>query len=307
MSAAEDIKLDIEDLISAVDKRWRKKIHLRDLDESKLLARSGDAMIGIANDADPTLLLDLALNSGLKHVCQFSNLHLERELNTSASMLVNPAGFLNHPIATILIPTQARGKIEKSLKEFEVKFSKASEKYQMLARLDQYLRKYIRAGSLIDEIKSVADELFTNAVYNAPYSNNETDDLNGIDRTDSSMEMPNGHQGVIFAGTLNQQIVVGCQDPFGSLKIEKLLNRILKCYQDGVASTMRIDGSGGAGIGSFMVYNTAASYYVGVQPGHSTTVCCSLPINMSGKKRGQIPKNIHIFEIKGGVNESIQS
>ncbi len=300
MSAAEQMNYNIEDLISAIDKRWREKVELRDLDEKLFIARAGDAIIGIASDADPTLLLDLALNSGLKHVCQFSNLHLERELNTSASMLISPEGFLHHPLSTILKPTLANIRTEETLKQFEVKFSKAIEKQNILSLLEGYLGQHIRAESLIDEIKSVADELFTNAIYNAPFSDQKTGDLNEMDRTDSSVKMPDGNEGVIFAGTHDKQIVIGCRDPFGSLKIDNLLDRILKCYQEGVANTMRMDGKGGAGIGSYMVYNTAASYYVGVQPGCSTTVCCSLPINMSSRKRGQIAKNMHFFEIRGG-------
>ena len=300
MSAAEDMTYNIEDLISAIDERWREKIELKDLDEKMLIARSGEAIIGIASDADPTQLLDLALNSGLKHVCQFSNLHLERELNTSASMLVSPEGFITHPLSTILSPTLATDKNEQGLRQFEMKFSKAAEKQELLAKLDEFLRQHIRADSLIDELKSVVDELFTNAVYNAPFTDHSTGDLNEMDRTDNTVAMPAGNEGVIFAGTLDKQIVVGCTDPFGSLKIEGLLRRILKCYEDGVANSMRMDGKGGAGIGSYMVYNTAASYYVGVEPGISTTVCCSLPTNMSSRKRGQIAKNMHFFEIKGG-------
>lgn len=300
MSAAEDMTYNIEDLVSAIDERWRKQIQIKDLDEKMSIAHSGGAIIGIASDADPTLLLDLALNQGLNHICQFSNLHIERELNTSASMLVKPEGFLTHPLCTILQPTLANDKNEKNLKQFEVRFSKASEKKQMLDELEKYLRTIIKAESLIDELKSVADELFTNAVFNAPFSRVATGITEEIDRSDSSIVMPNGKSATMFAGVQDKQIVLGCSDPFGSLKIPGLLQRILKCYQDGVANSMRMDGKGGAGIGSYMVYSTSASYYVGVQPGSATMVCCSLPLNMSSRKRGQIAKNMHFFEIKGG-------
>ena len=78
----------------------------------------------------------------------------------------------------------------------------------------------------------------------------------------------------------------------------KLFKKIKSCYDTSVAANMNMSGGGGAGIGSFMVFNSAASYYAMVEAGQCTLVCCSVPLKMSSKARALLPKNLH-FIVKG--------
>ncbi|MCB0407013.1 MAG: hypothetical protein KDD34_02350 [Bdellovibrionales bacterium] len=300
MSAAPVINYSVEDLTKLLDQKWQGQVELYDIDASTVLMSSPNkAVIGVSNSSDPTRLLNLAIDKGLSQICQFSNLQIEREMNTSASMLISPKEFIKYPVSTILNPLHASQKEEKKLITWNIQFSKASEKSQTLHQLDEFLRQHIKAETLISDIKVIADELFTNAIYNAPYINTREGSQVLIDRTDLSAQMHPGDFGHIFAAVKDNNLVIGCKDPYGSLLLTKLLKRILKCYRNGVASMMKM-GTGGAGIGSYMVYNSSASYYVGVQKNQATVVCCSLPINMSSRRRESIAKNMHFFEIDGG-------
>jgi hypothetical protein len=119
----------------------------------------------------------------------------------------------------------------------------------------------------------------------------------GKGRTDSSVEMQNPFKGQLFAGVLDDRLGIGCRNPFGSLQLKPLLNKMQKCYGDGVGESINM-GPGGAGIGSFLVFNTGSSYYVAIVKGEATVLSISVPINMSARKRGELPKNLHFFEIK---------
>lgn len=300
MGAAQEIILNIQELAQNIDTKWQGRVELRDIDGTHVLAEPDKAVIGVACDKQPTQLLEMALNQGLKQMCQLSSLQLERELNTSASMLVDPMSFIKHPLATIMNPLDVSQAKEDELRKYQFRFSKARQKNEVLQSLVDYLSQHVKAESLIQDVRGIADELFTNAIYNAPFAGSDSHPSMAKDRTDMSIEMPSGFEGQLFAGIRENQIVIGCHDPFGTLRVKSLLKRILLCYQQGVADTMVMEGKGGAGIGSYMVYNSSASYYVGIVKNQATVVCCSLPTNMSSRKRGQIAKNMHFFEIHGG-------
>lgn len=300
MGAAPKVILSLQELADALDIKWRDRVKLYEIDNSQFIPESGKVVIGVASDKEPTQLLELAIAQDLEQICQVSSLNLERELNTSASMLMDPKSFISFPLSTIFAPLHVNQSTETEIRQFRFQFSKASQKNDALHGLGDYLSQNIKVESLIQDIRAIADELFTNAVFNAPFAGSGSHPSFAKDRTDLSIEMPKGFEGELFAGVRDNQVVIGCRDPFGTLRVQNLLKRILLCYKQGVADSIMMEGKGGAGIGSYMVYHSTASYYVGVMRGFSTVVCCSLPTNMSSRKRGQIAKNIHFFEIHGG-------
>lgn len=300
VGAAPNYLLSIEDLVEAIGMQWRGQVVLKDIGLGASFKKMGkDPVIGISDDTDPTNLLRLAINQNLNHVCQVQNLKIERELNTSASMILNPENFIKFPISTILSPLESGVSKEKELTHFNFSFSQSGEKIKALGSLNNELRKSINSESLRSDIHIIADELFTNAVYNAPLVGGDNKKLKIKARTATNVSMDKGSSANLFLGFDESQLVIGCKDPFGSLRLQTLLPRILECYEKGVADSMR-QGPGGAGIGSYMVYNASASYYVGIIRGQATVLCCSMPLKMSSRKRSQIPKNLHFFEINGG-------
>jgi hypothetical protein len=84
------------------------------------------------------------------------------------------------------------------------------------------------------------------------------------------------------------------KDQYGTLNIEKLIERIKLCYIHNPKSQINF-GPGGSGIGTFMIFDSCTSLYVAVQRGICTTVCCTFATKLSARKRNQIPKNIHLL------------
>jgi hypothetical protein len=82
---------------------------------------------------------------------------------------------------------------------------------------------------------------------------------------------------IFFLSDDFERIVIGCCDRYGSLKIPALLNRVKLCYENSIADMINYS-AGGAGIGTYIVLEKVTSFYVGVQTGVSTLVCCAFPL-----------------------------
>jgi hypothetical protein len=74
------------------------------------------------------------------------------------------------------------------------------------------------------------------------------------------------------------------------------LARIDECMKKGVAKSIQ-NGPGGAGIGSFLIFNASTSFYLGVDRGRKTTVGCALPIAGRAREDYSLPKNLHILVV----------
>ena len=289
----------IAELCETIDERWREKIMIYDKQPDRSKPYCIGANICLTEENDPQEVLDSAVNQQIDNMVQKGSPDLQNEVKTSAMMVVEPMNFINFPVSAILAPNNACKDQEAELAGFRYEFSKANEKVDCLTKFREFLSQHPKSANHMSELVSAADELFTNAVFNAPFVSLETNENPGKDRADNTIEMGSNFKGVLFAGVHNDRLVVGCKDPFGTLQLKPLLTKIQNCYRDGVAESMNL-GPGGAGIGSFLVFNTGSSYYVAIVKGEATVVSISVPINISARKRSQLPKNLHFFEIEQG-------
>jgi hypothetical protein len=239
----------------------------------------------------------MAMAHGALHICQSGNPYFEKDLNTSAMLLNDEAAFSHYPAASILCPHEANSQKEASLILMNYIFDRVSQKQDLLTKLESTLAGTSASSSIRADILLIADELSTNAIFNAPFV--DLDNTNpGASREDQGVKMHDGRSARFFIAADSERFVVGCCDPYGTLNLNKMLGRIKDCYDSGVSANIRMAGSGGAGIGSFMVFNSAASYYVDVAVGKHTMVCCTLPIKMSNRARQEMPKNLHFIKKK---------
>jgi len=282
MSAAKKMS-DIKKHKDKVDEQWRESADWNS--------------VAIRDEAKPAEILKLVLENGFMHVCQEKHPYFESDLNSSGLMLSNTDQFVNFPASSILAPKEVSPEKEQSLIKFEYNFSRASEKSEILKKMEEALVQTASSGTIRSDILLIADELSTNAIFNAPFVDLENTN-SGASREDSSVHMSDGKSAKVFLAADESRLLIGCRDPYGTLNIDKLLTRVKSCYDNSVAANMNMTGSGGAGIGSFMVFNSAASYYVAVSEGKYTIVCCVLPMKMSNRARQELPKNLHFIKIK---------
>lgn len=247
--------------------------------------------IAVREKIFPGEVMNEALGQKVSHICQTSHPYFVEDLNVAAVMLGCPDIFRQNPVSSILntASTDFRQLDQKIIFEFE--FNAAKQKSQTLQGVENALIKKSVPASIVSDAVIVADELFTNAVFNAPFVDLENT-LPGASREDQNVKMHDGKFAKLFMGADTSRLVIGCVDMYGTLNMMKLFSRIQKCYNNGVSESMNMS-SGGAGIGSFMVYNAAASYFSVVEERVSTMICCALPIKMSNRARLALPKNLH--------------
>ena len=250
----------------------------------------------IGDQLSTLVILDLCVEDGVKHVIQRSNLGLLEERQLSTAMQERPKDFIKYPLSMIFGDLSATAEGEKRNQSLSVSISSPEMKNDILDQLKSFANQYAKQKSLLYDITLAADELITNAVYNAPYVDFENL-TSGPSRTAGGLKIDADKMPRFFAGSDGQRIVIGAQDLFGSLNVDSMMKRIRRCYQSNPRSQISF-GIGGAGIGSFMMFDSCTSMYVAVDRGVSTTICCTFPVAMSAKKRSAIPKNIHILDLK---------
>ena len=156
------------------------------------------------------------------------------------------------------------------------------------------MKKRRLSSLLIDRIMLVADELFTNVIFNSP----ETLKANRP-RTDA-IPLTTEQEASISIGINQDQIFVCCRDSFGTLDVKKFLERISQCLSDGVRDSIQLDEEGGAGIGSFLMFEFASSMVIGVQKNKQTLIGFTFPTDRRSLIRPRNAKSIHIDSKNGG-------
>ncbi len=240
-------------------------------------------------------LLDLCLNRKVHHVVQKSNLNPDKELSISAKLLEEPGRFFDFPFSYINDVDQPCLETESHCQKFRFSPEKASDKDMLLAKIEEYLAAITSSKTLLGDVLNAVDELFTNSIYNAPFVNHENSQ-SGVERDFESVSIDPNKRPVIYMGHNAEEVFVGCSDFYGSLNIESLLKRLRRCVENELSEVINY-GSGGAGIGTYLIFDSCRSMYIAVQKLKQTTICCSFPYKLPAKQRGLLPKNIHIIEM----------
>ncbi len=253
------------------------------------------ACVGVAESIPPENVLHLATDLGFMHICQKQGHQYDMEIKSSAALVGNEDAFLEFPIASILVPHALNAAGERSLICVDHQFNSSQQKRIVIDDMVKAAQAKSLSQTIMDDIVSVTDEMFTNAVFNAPFVDINTQKNPGINRHTDEVKLDGGKSGRIFMAHDDNRLLVGCHDPYGSLDLKRYLNKIKATYVRGPAATMNF-GPGGAGIGSYMIFNAGASLYFGVWPGRATVLGCVIPLGLSNRKRMQLPKHLHWFQ-----------
>lgn len=272
-------------------KKQKNIVMPHDLASKRLRDGVDWAKVSISEEADVVSSINLALDGDVEHICHLGHPFLSEGVNSAALLLKNSSAISSYPLSTALRPEDAGALTEQALCLYEAKFVESDQKTQLMDDLQAVLLKKNVIPTIASDVLNIADELFTNAVYNAPFVDFENNSV-GIQRHGANIRMHPGKEGRLILGADESRIVIGCRDTYGTLNLIKLFTRIKSCYEKGVAANINMS-RGGAGIGSYMVFHAAMSYFAVVDQGLQTTICCTLPLKMSGRTRAELPKNLH--------------
>lgn len=252
--------------------------------------------IGVGEGLEPEQLVRLAVDQAVGHICQKNGHEFQKEMRSANNLILAPDAFFAYPIASVLTPDDLSIASERALLSAEFVFNSSSQKRPALDQVIQAMQVKGLSQTLIDDVTIVADEMFTNAIFNAPFVDKLTHINPGVSRHTLEINLEPGKQGRLFFAHDESRLMIGCEDPYGSLSVERYLNKVKATYAQGAAATMNF-GPGGAGLGSYIIFNAGCSLYFGVRPGQSTILCCVLPLGMSIRKRAQLSKHFHWIQL----------
>lgn len=278
-------------------RKLKPKLQTEQIEVSELSKdRVAPHCVGLANGLPPDQVLRLATELGYAHVVQKNGLEYAKELQTTETLIENPAGFFRHPIAAIFNPTDLSPEGDKKAVLKDVLFTGSGQKREVLDGFISAMDSRKLPQTMIEDITLVADEMFTNAVFNAPFVDQKTHKNANVSRQSMEICFDADKPGRLVLAADETRIMIACEDPYGSLNLNGYLAKIKATYDRGAAATMNF-GSGGAGIGSYIIFNTGASLFVGVKQGRATIIACLLPLGLSNRKRALLPKHLHWIQL----------
>jgi hypothetical protein len=89
-------------------------------------------------------------------------------------------------------------------------------------------------------------------------------------------------------------IALSVFDDYGSMNLNKFLNKILNTHTIGTADSINY-GAGGAGLGSSIIFSSAETLFIAILPKRITRVTILTPIKVRAKDREIEQKSIHII------------
>jgi len=156
-----------------------------------------------------------------------------------------------------------------------------------LERLREFFASRDLPSRMIDATHDVAEELVTNALYDAPAEAGYF--KRPVTRT-ASVELPPEHACEISYGIDGVSAFVRVRDPFGSLTRSRLISVLDRCNRNGVSLD---ESRGGAGLGLWRVFSCASRVAITVIPGRLTDVL----VWVDRQKRRASAKNIDAVQL----------
>jgi hypothetical protein len=144
-------------------------------------------------------------------------------------------------------------------------------------------------------VEAIADELITNAIYNAPRDEGGRPRYAMLPRRQPVTLEPH-EVGVLEFACDGNFIALSQSDPFGSLTQDTIVSYLNRCL---VSRSPLAPGesptSSGAGIGLHRVFQSLSKFIVNIDPGRRTEVIALIDLRLTMKKFRAMPKSFHIF------------
>lgn len=138
----------------------------------------------------------------------------------------------------------------------------------------------------------VADELLTNAIYNAP-----TDDLGKPRYANWARTVPvtlkDSESVELRLACDGKRFAISATDPFGSLPPSKVLDYLSKCFRKGEDQIDSKDG--GAGLGLYKLFNLLQHFVVNIEPHVRTETIGLLDVTKSYREFAVRGKSFNLF------------
>lgn len=162
--------------------------------------------------------------------------------------------------------------------------------------LEWFARELGIRGRLRSELLTVADEFLMNALYDAPTDEQGVHIAAELSRQEN-VSLAEEKSVTFEFGSDGQYMALGCRDPFGSLRPEKVLQSLTRCLKGGEDQIRDKAEGGGAGIGLYLIYKFVDFLVVNIHQGKATEFLGLVDLNIARRKRNDAGKTLNIFNI----------
>lgn len=168
-----------------------------------------------------------------------------------------------------------------------IRLSHASRRAERLERMTDYFKNQGVSGRNIELLRDSAEELLTNAFYDAPVTAGAF--AEPISR-ELDVELPDKYACDLAYGVQDDLSIVRVRDPFGSLSRRRLVEVLSRCARTDMQ--VEVDESmGGAGLGMWRIFSAATFVAVSVVK-HSLT---EILVGIARRTPGPRPFAFHLY------------
>lgn len=207
------------------------------------------------------------------------------------------AGMLQHPfgaehLRNVMTTLAAGGRprlldwLGTSVVGRRVRLAHASKRVERLERMSDFFASRGVGARTIQQLRDIAEELLTNAFYDAPVAAGVL--KHAISRT-QDVSLPEENACDMVYGCRDDLAVVRVRDPFGSLGRTRLVDVLTRCARTDMQ--VEVDESmGGAGLGLWRIFSTASFVALSVIDRRYTEFLVGI-----GKRTAARPYAFHLF------------
>ena len=169
--------------------------------------------------------------------------------------------------------------------------SSASERDELLDWLRVYAAEHRVRSRLVDVLTVAADEMITNALYNAPTDGQGNHPYAQVSRqVPVSLEKPALVEVELRCD--GKRLGISTVDPFGSLRPEVVLGSLRRCFRK---AEPRPGSTGGAGLGLYLLLGSLSHLIFNVALGKRTEVIGLMDISSNLGRTAAAGKSFNIF------------
>jgi hypothetical protein len=173
-----------------------------------------------------------------------------------------------------------------------MRLSRSTDKGRLLAEAEEYAKRIGIRSRLVSLFCTVADELVTNAIYNAPRSPDGQSRYSHLPRIDH-VALDAGEEIEVKFCCDGRRLGIAAIDPFGSLTQERVLDYLAKCFRKG---DDQIDQKpGGAGLGFYYIFEAVSHFVVNLSVGKRTEMIGLIDIRGGYRNFAGSTKSFNIF------------
>ena len=193
------------------------KVHVLVLPEDRILIdKIASKAVVLVVHSDRLKDVISFVEMGYDHIVQAERADFARELLASALMTVKPESFFNNPLPFFLSGFESSNLVADPDRHFVMRFNKRSEKGSLLESMSVFLEAKRKISSVRDLCLQCADEMISNALFNAPVVQRGKRAYKDLPR-DTDIQLPASMAATLFACVTDDGVVIGCKDAYGSL------------------------------------------------------------------------------------------